>query len=164
MSAVRRCFIHGSSHWCAFKDCERILWSHVCLAVVILVKSPVMQVQGHVDDALAKGAKALTGGKRPDMQAPYDKGYFFEPTVLSDCTIDMKVSKVSDARSARQLCHALKRFPHRELLRPALICSKAECFAPSLANDFLKSPGCHDNAMLHSIMYAELIASLTAWI
>lgn len=51
-----------------------------------------VQVQGHVDDALAKGAKALTGGKRPEMQAPYDKGYFFSPTVLSDCTIDMKVS------------------------------------------------------------------------
>jgi len=66
-------------------------------------------VQGHVDDALAKGAKALTGGKRPDMQAPYDKGYFFEPTVLSDCTIDMKVSNASDPGSARQLCHALKR-------------------------------------------------------
>lgn len=50
-----------------------------------------MQVQGHVDDALAKGAKALTGGKKADLQAPYDKGYFFAPTVLSDCTIDMKV-------------------------------------------------------------------------
>ena len=45
-----------------------------------------------MDDALAKGAKALTGGKKPDLQAPYDKGYFFSPTVLSDCTIDMKVS------------------------------------------------------------------------
>ena len=50
-----------------------------------------LQVQGHVDDALAKGAKALTGGKKADLQAPYDKGYFFTPTVLSDCTIDMKV-------------------------------------------------------------------------
>ena len=50
-----------------------------------------LQVQGHVDDALAKGAKALTGGKKADLQAPYDKGYFFSPTVLSDCTIDMKV-------------------------------------------------------------------------
>lgn len=51
-----------------------------------------VQVQGHVDDALANGAKALTGGSKPEMQAPYDKGYFFQPTVLSDCTIDMKVS------------------------------------------------------------------------
>lgn len=48
-------------------------------------------MQGHVDDALAQGAKALTGGKKAELQAPYDKGYFFAPTVLSDCTIDMKV-------------------------------------------------------------------------
>jgi len=89
------------------KGCERKVWSDLCLANFVLVSG--MQVQGHVDDALAKGAKALTGGKRPDMQAPYDKGYFFEPTVLSDCTIDMKVSNASDPGSARQLCHALKR-------------------------------------------------------
>ncbi|DBB06011.1 TPA: hypothetical protein ACH3X3_009992 [Trebouxia sp. C0006] len=59
----------------------------------LISQAAVDRVQGHVDDALAKGAKALTGGKRPDMQAPYDKGYFFEPTVLSDCTIDMKIYK-----------------------------------------------------------------------
>ena len=51
----------------------------------------MVQVQGHVDDALAKGAKALTGGSKPDLKAPYDKGFFFSPTVLSDCSIDMKV-------------------------------------------------------------------------
>ena len=54
----------------------------------------VMQVQQHVDDAVSKGAKALTGGSRPDLQAPYDKGNFFQPTVLPDCTIDMKVRHV----------------------------------------------------------------------
>ena len=89
------------------KGCERNVWSDLCLANFVLVEFSGMQVQGHVDDALAKGAKALTGGKRPDMQAPYDKGYFFEPTVLSDCTIDMKVSNFSDPESAHQLCHAL---------------------------------------------------------
>jgi len=31
------------------------------------------QVQGHVDDAIAKGATATVGGKRPDLPAPYDK-------------------------------------------------------------------------------------------
>ena len=51
-----------------------------------------MQVQQHVDDAVSKGAKALTGGSRPNLPAPYDKGNFFQPTVLADCTIDMKVS------------------------------------------------------------------------
>lgn len=57
-----------------------------------------LQVQGHVEDALAKGAKALTGGKKADLQAPYDKGYFFSPTVLSDCTIDMKVGSCLPSR------------------------------------------------------------------
>jgi hypothetical protein len=123
-----------------------------------------MQVQGHVDDALAKGAKALTGGKRPHMQAPYDKGYFFEPTVLSDCTIDMKVSIVFDPGSARQLCHALKRLPFKELLRTVHFCSKAECIVLCSANAPLESSGCRESAKLHIIMYAGLIASLTAWL
>lgn len=51
----------------------------------------MVQVQQHVDDAISKGAKALTGGSKPVLQAPYDNGNFFQPTVLSDCTIDMKV-------------------------------------------------------------------------
>ena len=53
-----------------------------------------------MDDALAKGATALTGGKKAELQAPYDKGYFFTPTVLSDCTIDMKVGSCSPAYPA----------------------------------------------------------------
>jgi len=43
------------------------------------------RVQEHVDDAVAKGAMLLTGGKaRPDLGP-----YFFEPTVLADVTDDM---------------------------------------------------------------------------
>lgn len=45
-----------------------------------------------MDDAISKGAKALTGGSTPDLSAPYDKGNFFQPTVLADCSTDMKVS------------------------------------------------------------------------
>ena len=42
-------------------------------------------VQAHVDDAVAKGARVLTGGRaRPDL-APY----FFEPTILEGVTPDM---------------------------------------------------------------------------
>lgn len=51
-----------------------------------------LQVQQHVDDAISKGAKALTGGSTPDLSAPYDNGNFFQPTVLADCSTDMKVS------------------------------------------------------------------------
>ena len=41
--------------------------------------SQVAVTARHVDDALAKGAKALTGGKRPE-----GKGSFYPPTVLVD--------------------------------------------------------------------------------
>lgn len=41
-----------------------------------------------VADAVAKGATVLTGGRRP---AALDRGWFYEPTVLSDITPDMKL-------------------------------------------------------------------------
>jgi succinate-semialdehyde dehydrogenase/glutarate-semialdehyde dehydrogenase len=45
----------------------------------------VATAEKHVEDAVAKGARVLTGGKaRPDL-APY----FFEPTVLEGVTADM---------------------------------------------------------------------------
>lgn len=40
----------------------------------------------HVNDALDKGARVLTGGKRPEHLA----GLYFEPTVLVDVTPDMR--------------------------------------------------------------------------
>ena len=43
-------------------------------------------VEAYVDDALAKGAKALVGGKRPEGQ-----GWFYPPTVLTDITPDMNM-------------------------------------------------------------------------
>ena len=47
--------------------------------------SQLERVQAHVDDAVAKGATVLTGGKaRPDLGP-----LFFEPTVLTDVTDDM---------------------------------------------------------------------------
>ena len=47
----------------------------------------VEKVEEHIADALAKGAKILTGGKRHDKG-----GQFFEPTVLINVTPDMKVT------------------------------------------------------------------------
>ena len=42
----------------------------------------IAKIEGHVADALAKGARLLAGGHRVD-------GRFFEPTVLADATADM---------------------------------------------------------------------------
>ncbi len=44
----------------------------------------------HIQDALAKGARVATGGKRPEG-AEFARGYFFEPTILVDVTHDMLV-------------------------------------------------------------------------
>jgi acyl-CoA reductase-like NAD-dependent aldehyde dehydrogenase len=69
-------------------------------------------VERHVNDAVAKGAKALTGGHRGQ-----GKGYYFEPTVLVDVTPDMEcmreetfgptmpIMKVRDAEEAIRLAN-----------------------------------------------------------
>lgn len=50
----------------------------------------IRRVQRHVDDALAKGARLLYGGKRP--KAPeLSEGFFYEPTVLTEVTPEMLV-------------------------------------------------------------------------
>src|SRR5207245_78990 len=41
-----------------------------------------------VDDAKRHGAKVLTGGKRSDR---FERGYFFEPTVLNHLSPDAKI-------------------------------------------------------------------------
>jgi len=51
--------------------------------------SALEKVESHVADALAKGAKAIIGGKRP----PSLKGNYFEPTVLTGVTVDMRVAR-----------------------------------------------------------------------
>jgi succinate-semialdehyde dehydrogenase/glutarate-semialdehyde dehydrogenase len=46
------------------------------------------KVESHLADATAKGARVLTGGKRHARG-----GTFFEPTVLADVTVDMRVAR-----------------------------------------------------------------------
>ncbi|WP_136418770.1 NADP-dependent succinate-semialdehyde dehydrogenase [Herbaspirillum sp. ST 5-3] len=48
----------------------------------------VAKVEQHVADALAKGGRVLTGGKRHALGHT-----FFEPTVIADVTSDMRVAK-----------------------------------------------------------------------
>ena len=46
------------------------------------------KVEKLVDDAVAKGAKVLTGGKRPER-----RGYFYEPTVITDIDPQSEILK-----------------------------------------------------------------------
>ena len=52
-----------------------------------------LQVQDLVKEAVSKGAKATTGGGIPDLGGQLDQGYFLQPTVLDNATLDMKVYK-----------------------------------------------------------------------
>ncbi|MBV8397144.1 MAG: aldehyde dehydrogenase family protein [Acetobacteraceae bacterium] len=47
----------------------------------------VEKVEAHIADAVKKGAKVVTGGKRAAQG-----GSFFEPTVLTDVTTDMVIT------------------------------------------------------------------------
>ena len=52
----------------------------------MIEEAALVKVQRHVDDAVAKGARVLVGGKRL-------AGQFFEPTVVADATADMLCAK-----------------------------------------------------------------------
>jgi succinate-semialdehyde dehydrogenase/glutarate-semialdehyde dehydrogenase len=54
----------------------------------LIDEAAVAKVEEHVSDAQAKGAKVVTGGKRSTLG-----GLFYEPTVLSNVSTDMKVMR-----------------------------------------------------------------------
>ena len=54
----------------------------------LIEPAAVDKVQEHLDDALAKGGKVLTGGKPHPLG-----GQFFEPTIVTQATPDMLVAK-----------------------------------------------------------------------
>lgn len=41
------------------------------------------KVESYFDLALEEGGEILCGGRRPDLAAPFDSGYFLEPTVIA---------------------------------------------------------------------------------
>jgi len=52
----------------------------------LIEPAAIEKVEDHVKDALAKGARLVTGGQRHALG-----GTFFQPTVLADATPDMKI-------------------------------------------------------------------------
>jgi succinate-semialdehyde dehydrogenase/glutarate-semialdehyde dehydrogenase len=49
------------------------------------------EVEAQVQDAVARGAKVLTGGRRPEGER-YAKGHFYLPTVLADVARDSRMA------------------------------------------------------------------------
>ncbi|MGO6883000.1 NAD-dependent succinate-semialdehyde dehydrogenase [Rhizobium ruizarguesonis] len=54
----------------------------------LISEKALEKVEEHIEDAVSKGAKVALGGKRLDKGA-----FFFEPTVLTGVTKDMKVAR-----------------------------------------------------------------------
>ena len=52
----------------------------------LVSQEQLQRVSGYLASGLEQGARALSGGKRSS-----DRGYFFEPTVLVNTSMDMKV-------------------------------------------------------------------------
>ncbi len=48
------------------------------------------RVEGYIESGVKQGAKIATGGKRPKK---LDKGFYLEPTILTEATSDMKITK-----------------------------------------------------------------------
>src|SRR5947209_1086650 len=51
----------------------------------------VKQTMAFVQDATAHGARVLTGGRKPEGDA-YRRGFYFEPTVLTDISREMRLT------------------------------------------------------------------------
>lgn len=51
---------------------------------------PLAKTREHLADALEKGARLLAGGKAPEGEE-FARGFFFRPTIVADCTHEMKV-------------------------------------------------------------------------
>lgn len=51
------------------------------------------KVARYVDEAKQAGATAVIGGKTFDRSGPYEKGYWFEPTVLTNVKQDMAIMR-----------------------------------------------------------------------
>jgi len=51
---------------------------------------PLEKTKDHLADALSRGARLVAGGSPPEGDK-FQRGHFFRPTVLADCTHEMKV-------------------------------------------------------------------------
>lgn len=65
----------------------------------LIDEDAVLKVQRHVDDAVAKGAQLLTGGKRGESN-----GHFFQPTVLSKVSSDMLIMQEETFGPVAAIC------------------------------------------------------------
>jgi len=51
------------------------------------------RVLGYVELGAQEGGRVVTGGAIPELDAPFDSGFFVEPTVIADVNNDMRVAQ-----------------------------------------------------------------------
>ncbi len=56
----------------------------------LTTKASLERIEKIVADTVHEGGKVLVGGKRPTGEQ-FEKGYWFEPTIIADCTQEMKI-------------------------------------------------------------------------
>lgn len=59
----------------------------------LVSSAQLSRVEHFVEKGVEEGAKVVYGGKRPDMPPPYDKGFFYMPTVLDGVEHGMEVAQ-----------------------------------------------------------------------
>jgi acyl-CoA reductase-like NAD-dependent aldehyde dehydrogenase len=59
----------------------------------VITADSVEAIDGRVQDAVAKGAQVLIGGTRSSFSegSPLSSGNFYDPTIIANATIDMRV-------------------------------------------------------------------------
>lgn len=58
----------------------------------LVSKNQRERVEGYVRSGVEQGAKLVTGGGKPNLPRPFGDGYYFEPTIFSEASQDMKIS------------------------------------------------------------------------
>jgi len=59
----------------------------------LVSRAQLLKVGEYIASGLAEGAELLTGGGRPALACPFDKGFFVEPTVFGGVTPQMKIAR-----------------------------------------------------------------------
>lgn len=98
-SSINRVYVHRSLHDQVVVELKKIGESmtigdgisdpNVDLGPMATEDGPATS-QAHVDDAVAKGATLVLGGKKPEGEA-FKNGFYYTPTILTGATKDMVV-------------------------------------------------------------------------
>jgi betaine-aldehyde dehydrogenase len=59
----------------------------------LISKAQKEKVLGYIESGKKEGARLLYGGSSPELDAPYDSGFFLQPTIFSECSDEMTIVK-----------------------------------------------------------------------